>query len=768
MTVNTELSKRIYTGNGVATDYDYDFKIPLAGDLAVSLFDLDGVELPQVLNTDYTVTGAGGDNGGKVLFSVAPPVGYTILLLSDAAYTQPTDFKNQGRFFPETHENALDRAVILARQNREAIARSLTLPPQIEGVSTTLPPPSGLALVGWNESEDALRNFTLSQIATSVVYGDAKSDVFTAAAGQTEFNLTSDPAFVSNMDVSIDGVTQVNGIDFTLDNSGSPAKMVLSSPATLGQVVLVRYMEALPTGVTVDAAVSFTDVPAPAFLKTVSDILNGVPVNILRNIPRNRWAGIQNRTDTEDCADAIMALMDGAFSARVAELRVPVGTFTIHQPIQRLAGSNPFRLVGDDWRRSIIARGSDWAPGVGTGSVFNITGVDNHSIENLRILGGATAYPTNANHAIACSNSNHVTYRRLYIEDWLNSGILVFHFPGLPPPASAQEQNNVIEDCYLVGNGSSNNGILFVDQFYSYIRGCTVRDIGKSGTPQAAIQFKNLCYRSRIDNCIAINARSGFAMGQQDVVGIAAQQCSITNSIARDCVWGVYMGSSAYCDVSNINIDMNNQGSHGIEITDTQECSFTDIKLRGQAVGTGAYSVKIGGTSSDNFVQFSTLNVNDTIPEIAQFDSTALNNMVRVEKLKNAATLTYTDQGVLDNAPTAGNSLEIGGYTTQSAVTIAAGAILLKNPRVQLVRVNTEASAPTDDLDTITGTGRDGQIVTLKTTANSRDVTVKHGTGNIRLVGSADFAMVTINYRITLQFDSGANAWVELSRSASP
>ena len=66
MTVNTELSKRIYTGNGVATDYDYDFKIPLAGDLAVSLFDLDGVELPQVLNTDYTVTGAGGDNGGKV------------------------------------------------------------------------------------------------------------------------------------------------------------------------------------------------------------------------------------------------------------------------------------------------------------------------------------------------------------------------------------------------------------------------------------------------------------------------------------------------------------------------------------------------------------------------------------------------------------------------------------------------------------------------------------------------------------------------------
>jgi hypothetical protein len=515
------------------------------------------------------------------------------------------------------------------------------------------------------------------------------------------------------------------------------------------------------------ALVGFNDKAAPAFLKTVSDILNGVPVDILRNIPKSRWAGIQNRTDTEDCADAIMALMDGASAARVAELRVPTGTFTVHKPIQRLAGTNPFRLVGDDWRRSIIARGSDWAPGVGAGSVFNITGVDNHSIENLRILGGATLYPVNANHAIACSNSNHVTYRRLYIEDWLNSGILVFHFPGLPPPVSAQEQNNVIEDCYLVGNGASNNGILFVDQFYSYIRGCTVRDIGKSGSPQAAIQFKNLCYRSRIDDCIAINARSGVSMGQQDVVGIAAQQCSMTNTIVRDCVWGIYMGSSAYCDVSNINIDMNNQGSHGIEITDTQECSFTDIKLRGQQVSS-AYSVKFGGTSSDNFVQFSTLNINDTIPEIVTCDATALNNMVRVEKLKNTATLTYTDQGMLDNAPTVGNGLEIGGYTTQSAVTIASGVILLKNPRVQLVRVNTEASAATDDLDTITGTGRDGQIVTLKTTANSRDVTVKHGTGNIRLVGSADFAMLTINYRITLQFDAGANAWVEIARSASP
>lgn len=269
MTVNTELSKRIYTGNGVATDYDYDFKIPLAGDLAVSLFDLDGVELPQVLNTDYTVTGAGGDNGGKVLFTVPPPNGYTILLLSDATYTQPTDFKNQGRFFPETHENAIDRAVILSRQNHEAITRSITLPPQVTNVSTQLPVPQVSTLFGWNGDGTAIENFPLSTIATQIAYGDKNYQVFTGTGAQVNFTLSQNPGSLGNLAVSIDGVVQVPVADYIY----SGTTLTLTSAPTNGAVILVRFDVAVPTGTALASATNFTPTGTGTIQRSVQDKL---------------------------------------------------------------------------------------------------------------------------------------------------------------------------------------------------------------------------------------------------------------------------------------------------------------------------------------------------------------------------------------------------------------------------------------------------------------------------------------------------------------
>lgn len=64
-------------------------------------------------------------------------------------------------------------------------------------------------------------------------------------------------------------------------------------------------------------------------------------------------------------------------------------------------------------------------------------------------------------------------------------------------------------------------------------------------------------------------------------------------------------------------------------------------------------------------------------------------------------------------------------------LTIATGAITVTGSFHEL---DTEASAATDDLDTING-GNDGDILILQTTNQGRDVTVKNGTGNI-LCGS--------------------------------
>lgn len=69
----------------------------------------------------------------------------------------------------------------------------------------------------------------------------------------------------------------------------------------------------------------------------------------------------------------------------------------------------------------------------------------------------------------------------------------------------------------------------------------------------------------------------------------------------------------------------------------------------------------------------------------------------------------------------------LSGSTT--ALTIATGAITITNNSSSYV-VDTEGSASTDDLDTISG-GQDGQIIFINIANNSRDITLRSGVGNI-------------------------------------
>jgi len=56
-----------------------------------------------------------------------------------------------------------------------------------------------------------------------------------------------------------------------------------------------------------------------------------------------------------------------------------------------------------------------------------------------------------------------------------------------------------------------------------------------------------------------------------------------------------------------------------------------------------------------------------------------------------------------------------------------------------------------------------GNIVTLRTSSPTRDVTVRHGLGNVRLNGGVD--MVMDNTAKTLMLMWGTGHWIEVSRS---
>jgi hypothetical protein len=133
---------------------------------------------------------------------------------------------------------------------------------------------------------------------------------------------------------------------------------------------------------------------------------------------------------------------------------------------------------------------------------------------------------------------------------------------------------------------------------------------------------------------------------------------------------------------------------------------------------------------------------------------------IKNEALQVASTAPIADAAVankkyVDDSITANK----GNLGTGSELTISSGAITVTE---FYHKVDTEGDAASDDLDTING-GSTGDSLVLRQVANARDVTVKDGTGNLKL--NSDFVMTNVNRTITLIKIS--SIWVETSRSAN-
>jgi hypothetical protein len=101
-------------------------------------------------------------------------------------------------------------------------------------------------------------------------------------------------------------------------------------------------------------------------------------------------------------------------------------------------------------------------------------------------------------------------------------------------------------------------------------------------------------------------------------------------------------------------------------------------------------------------------------------------------------------------------------YTTRI---IAAGVVTISGDCGGSLNIDTEGAAAADDLDTITG-GFEQQLLVLRTLTATRDVTIKHNTGNIRLDGATDKILGSAVDSITLIKRGGTWQQVAYSNNA--
>lgn len=229
MTVSTEVDHNDYTGNGVTTSFPYTFRIFHKSDLVVQVVDLNENITDLVLDTDYTVTGAGGYTGGNVVLSSPLANGYQISISRELPVTQETDLRNQGKFFAEVHEDAFDKLTMLIQQAVSLLRLSLRKPSFVANYYDALGNYIRNLRDPSRPQDAATKNYTDTLSASNNLYTD---ELFSKALRTPEI-ITALP-----------GIEQRKNKIVAMDNSGNPI-MVLPESGSAADVLIEL---AKPTG----------------------------------------------------------------------------------------------------------------------------------------------------------------------------------------------------------------------------------------------------------------------------------------------------------------------------------------------------------------------------------------------------------------------------------------------------------------------------------------------------------------------------------------
>jgi hypothetical protein len=132
MTVSSSSARNDYVGDGSTATYSYTFRIFVNTDLLVTKRDTLNTETTLLLNTDYTVTGAGDANGGTIVLTAGNLATDFVLSIRRARpITQETDIRNQGDFFPEVHEDSFDHSIMVDQAQQDELDRSVKVPESV-------------------------------------------------------------------------------------------------------------------------------------------------------------------------------------------------------------------------------------------------------------------------------------------------------------------------------------------------------------------------------------------------------------------------------------------------------------------------------------------------------------------------------------------------------------------------------------------------------------------------------------------------------------
>lgn len=243
MTTSNQTVIQTYSGNGSTTSFAITPNIVDDTEIAVVLRSPGGLELAQVLVSDYNLTGGNvltGAPSTTVVMVTAPASGWKLIIKRETPLVQLTEFFGNGPLDAETIEAALDKNVGVMQELNYKVRRAL----KFNETSTSLldiniPDPSAGMVFAWNAAGTAIEYVPMITAVGSI----SAALVTERSTVRTLTNVTlSSPSGLVKADIGLSNV----------DNTADATKYTTYDTAvrTLTNKTLTSPVINSPTGIT--------------------------------------------------------------------------------------------------------------------------------------------------------------------------------------------------------------------------------------------------------------------------------------------------------------------------------------------------------------------------------------------------------------------------------------------------------------------------------------------------------------------------------------
>ena len=250
MTISSEIASTYYTGDGVTTQFPIPFKFLSADDIKVTVVVIATGAGTVLAPGQYTVTGAGNDDGGQLVYTPAITSAQKIVIQRDMPFTQDLDLQREGGLFVENIEDELDRIVMMVQQVRAELAAAAGNG-QISSIVQNVTGPTSSTADRVATFSDGLGNRIKDSGKLITDFADVNHthpENFIGKMKSTDFTVTSSASYTTDSDLQF---AMAANTSYVIN-----AKVYVSAPATPGFKIAITG-PALPTRV--QTAVRATD-----------------------------------------------------------------------------------------------------------------------------------------------------------------------------------------------------------------------------------------------------------------------------------------------------------------------------------------------------------------------------------------------------------------------------------------------------------------------------------------------------------------------------